>query len=70
MADIFKAYQFLNETLDLKLSTAKLVGAEREMKAMWMKKNGFNTKTDTSKVDDWEFFAYLVPRKIKRTKKK
>jgi hypothetical protein len=62
MADIFGAYKFLNDSLKLNLGQDKLAAVERAFKKSFMENNGY-TKAQIGDVDNWEFFAHVVPQK-------
>ena len=65
MADINKAYRFLSESLGLNLSEEQIQGHEMGFKMKWMEEKGFEaSQISHSNVNNWEFFAYLVPRKV------
>lgn len=60
MADIWKAYEFLNESMKLNLDKATLMKAEAQFKEQFLKERGFPAAL-TEDPSQWEFFAYLAP---------
>ena len=65
MADVWKAYEFLNNHLNLNLSEDDRGGVEMAFKKEWMKNRDYDAKASEN-VNDWEFFTYLVPRSKKK----
>lgn len=63
MADIYRAFQFLNESLELNLTDEILTQSEMEMKRAWADERNHSI----GDPDDWEFFAHLVPRSGDKT---
>lgn len=63
MADIWRAYKFINKSLGLRLSDEQLRGAEAAFKRHFMEDLGFH-RAEIEKVDQWEFFGHLQPTKI------
>lgn len=63
MADIYRAFQFLNESLELNLSDEHLAMAEAQMKKVWANERNHSL----GDPDDWEFFSHLVPRSGDKT---
>jgi len=61
MADLFQAYKFLNQALGLKLSESQLARAEAGFRLTFLDREGF--KIARKDIGNWEFFAYLGPRK-------
>ena len=66
MADVWEAYKFLNEALDLNLDDEALMRAEGQFKLHFMQSRGFALQSDERQaVQDWEFFSYLAPARAK-----
>ncbi len=60
MADIWNAYQHLNESLGLKLDKETLMRAEATFKEKFLAEKGF-PREHIKDPSEWEFFAYVVP---------
>jgi hypothetical protein len=61
MADVFNAYKHLAETYKLDLSDVQLARAEHAFRLKFMDQMKYRVAPDQG--GDWEFFAYLGPRK-------
>jgi hypothetical protein len=61
MADIFNAYKHLVHTYKLDLSDLQIARAERAFRLKFMEEMKF--RTPATEAGDWEFFAYVAPRK-------
>ena len=59
MADVYRAFQFMNESLGLKIPLDKLAAMERQMKLQWGEEYGYREVRDPN---EWEFFSQLIPR--------
>jgi len=67
MADVYRAYEFLNRELNLNLTPGQLSVVERGYKAEFAQRNGF--RISPREIDNWEFFSYITPRTSKRRAK-
>jgi hypothetical protein len=63
MADVMKAYQFLNDSLKLGLTDEQLMFAEKALMQSWLAEHGYPRAEDPATAEQWEFFSYLKPRK-------
>jgi hypothetical protein len=61
MADIFRAYKFMNDALGLKLSDTQIARAEARFKLHYLREEKYNAPEKN--LEHWEFFAHLAPRK-------
>jgi hypothetical protein len=68
MAAVHEAYSFLNKTLKLGLSDGVLSSVEKMLKEEWLRGKGYGVPK--SKVNDWEFIAFLEPRGSTNSKKR
>jgi hypothetical protein len=60
MADIFRAYKFMNDALGLKLSDIQIARAEARFKLHYMGEEKY--ASHAKNLENWEFFAHLAPR--------
>jgi len=70
MADLFRAYKFLNDSLGLKLSDLQIARAEARFRLKFIEEerdlmliNQERYKVAEQDLQNWEFFSYLAPRR-------
>jgi hypothetical protein len=61
MADVFKAYQILNKSLNLNLSDEQMLRCEAMAKQALAKDYGFSL--DEKDADNFGLFVHFVPRR-------
>jgi hypothetical protein len=66
MADIYGAYQFLSDSLNLNLTPEEINSQEQIYKKKWLETNGYEVR-DVD-VDKWEFIGSVRPRGGKKKK--
>jgi len=64
MADVANAYEFLNQTLGLKLTQRQIRLAEARFREQFAREAGYAVEARGPKFhENWEFFTRLEPRK-------
>lgn len=63
MADVLRAYRFLNDSLKLGLSDEQLMHTESALIKLWLSEHGYPGGEEPAAPEKWEFFSYLKPKK-------
>ncbi len=66
MADVYAAYKFLSDALQLNLTDDLISQTEQKFKAEFAKSKGFDIESD--EISNWEFFSYLQPKSDRKKK--